>query len=451
MATPTTNSVSASMVETSGHGAASALIWGYRWGDSSMGNPVSVTWSVLTSSSTFAASALYGSKTETDAWHTFTAAERTAARKAIQAWDKVAGITLQKVAETASDVGEVRFALTSANASSGLAGHAYSPGTFVSSGDVWMQYQNWHPSHAASVKPGSADYLTLLHEIGHALGLKHPFETASTNGAKLSSKQDSYFQTVMSYSAKPGFDGGADFYPTTPMYLDIVAMQALYGSGSANTGSNVYRFSDAKKYWQTIYDTGGRDTIAYSGDAGSIIDLRPGKLSSMGAPIHFSDGSSSRATIAVGPDTVIEVAVGGAGNDKITGNPAANSLRGGSGNDLLNGGLGNDVLAGGPGRDVFLFNTKPSDANVDHIVDFSSRVDVIKLENAIFTGLRAGSLASGAFWTGAAAHDGNDRIIHDRGTGSLFYDPDGTGAAPQVEFARLDRALTASASDFIIV
>jgi Ca2+-binding RTX toxin-like protein len=148
---------------------------------------------------------------------------------------------------------------------------------------------------------------------------------------------------------------------------------------------------------------------------------------------------------------VIEVAVGGAGNDKITGNSAANSLRGGSGNDLLNGGLGNDVLAGGPGRDVFLFNTKPSDANVDHIVDFSSRVDVIKLENAIFTGLRAGSLAPGAFWTGAAAHDGNDRIIHDRGTGSLFYDPDGTGAAPQVEFARLDRALTAGASDFIIV
>jgi serralysin len=268
MATPTTNSVSASMVETSGHGAASALIWVYRWGDSSMGNPVSVTWSIPTSSSTFAASALYGSRTETDAWHTFTAAERTAARKATQAWDKVAGITLQKVAETASDVGEVRFALTSANASSGLAGHAYSPGTFVSSGDVWMQYQNWHPSHAAAVKPGSADYLTLLHEIGHALGLKHPFETASTNGAKLSSKQDSYFQTVMSYSAKPGFDGGADFYPTTPMYLDIVAMQALYGSGSANTGSNVYRFSDAKKYWQTIYDTGGRDTIAYSGDAG---------------------------------------------------------------------------------------------------------------------------------------------------------------------------------------
>jgi serralysin len=451
MATPVTNSVSASVVETSGYGAASALIWGYKWGDSSMGNPTSVTWSVPTSSSTFAAEATYGSRTETVSWHTFSAAERTAARKAIQAWDKVSGVTLQKVVDTTSNVGEVRFALTSANASSGLAGHAYSPGTFVSSGDVWMQYQNWHSSHDTSVKPGSADYLTLLHEIGHALGLKHPFETASGNSAKLSSKQDSYFQTVMSYSAKPGFDGSADFYPTTPMYLDIVAMQALYGSGSANTGSNVYRFSDAKKYWQTIYDTGGRDTIAYSGDAAAIIDLRPGKFSSMGAPIHFSNGSSSRATIVVGPDTVIEVAVGGTGNDKITGNSAANSLRGGSGNDLLNGGLGNDVLAGGPGRDAFLFTTALSDGNVDQIADFTSRDDVIRLENAIFKGLKAGSLASGEFWTGAAAHDQNDRIIHDRGTGSLFYDPDGTGAAPQVEFARLDRALSASASDFIIV
>jgi serralysin len=235
------------------------------------------------------------------------------------------------------------------------------------------------------------------------------------------------------------------------MYLDIVAMKALYGSGSANTGSNIYRFSDAKKYWQTIYDTGGRDTIAYSGDAAAIIDLRPGKFSSLGAPIHFSDGFSSRATVAIGPGTIIEVAVGGTGSDKITGNSAANSLRGGSGNDLLNGNLGNDSLAGGPGRDVFLFNTELSSANVDRIVGFTSQDDAIKLENAIFTALKAGSLASGEFWTGATAHDANDRIIHDQVTGSLFYDPDGTGTTPQLEFARLDKALAANAADFIVV
>jgi serralysin len=255
----------------------------------------------------------------------------------------------------------------------------------------------------------------------------------------------------MSYSTKPGFKGSADFYPTTPMYLDIVAMEALYGKGAANAGSTVYRFSETKKYWQTIYDTGGRDTIVYSGDSAATIDLRPGKFSSMGAPIKFSNGSSSRAAVTVGPDTVIEVAVSGKGNDNIIGNSAANALRGGSGDDVLHGSLGNDALSGGLGRDTFFFNTTLSNANVDRITDFDPKDDVIKLENVVFKTLRTGALASDAFWMGATAHDADDRIIYDTATGSLFYDQDGTGASTQIEFARLGKSLSLATADFIVV
>jgi Ca2+-binding RTX toxin-like protein len=48
---------------------------------------------------------------------------------------------------------------------------------------------------------------------------------------------------------------------------------------------------------------------------------------------------------------VIENAVGGYGNDSITGNLGENVLSGGMGNDMLNGEGGNDTLAGGAGND----------------------------------------------------------------------------------------------------
>src|SRR5262249_61181207 len=45
-------------------------------------------------------------------------------------------------------------------------------------------------------------------------------------------------------------------------------------------------------------------------------------------------------------------AIGGSGNDTITGNDANNTLWGGPGNDTLLGGIGNDILHGGPGSDL---------------------------------------------------------------------------------------------------
>ena len=50
--------------------------------------------------------------------------------------------------------------------------------------------------------------------------------------------------------------------------------------------------------------------------------------------------------------SLIENAIGGSGNDAITGNATANGLTGGDGNDTLAGAAGNDVLEGGGGVDV---------------------------------------------------------------------------------------------------
>src|SRR5262249_28183340 len=152
---------------------------------------------------------------------------------------------------------------------SGEIAHGYFPGNYPEAGDVWFSSLAWPQSEPIS--PGSLDYLAALHEIGHALGLKHPFD----GSAVLSAALDNFSYTVMSYSPHAGvqLDVTASFYPTTPMYLDLVAIQKLYGVTSVNAGNTTYTFHEGQNYWQTINDTGGTDTIVYASNTGGLINL----------------------------------------------------------------------------------------------------------------------------------------------------------------------------------
>ncbi len=136
---------------------------------------------------------------------------------------------------------------------------------------------------------------------------------------------------------------------------------------------------------------------------------------------------------AAGADTM----QGGAGNDKLSGLGGKDRLSGDAGDDVLNGGLGADWLNGGAGRDVFVFDTALSRENRDTIQGFSAVDDTIHLSHEIFTALSVGELTAGAFNTGAAATQADDRIIFDTRTGALMYDADGAGGNAAVQFATL--------------
>jgi Ca2+-binding RTX toxin-like protein len=145
--------------------------------------------------------------------------------------------------------------------------------------------------------------------------------------------------------------------------------------------------------------------------------------------------------------------VDGAGNalaNTITGNTGANTLYGLDGADRLDGGLGADTLQGGAHADTYVFSSTLGGGNVDAVVGFNVVDDTIELDSAVFTGLTAGALDAGAFRTGAAAADADDRIIYDSATGALYFDADGDGAGASVQFATLAAGLALTHNDFIV-
>lgn len=218
----------------------------------------------------------------------------------------------------------------------------------------------------SDLKPGSFAYETLLHELGHSLGLAHPHDDGGGSSIYANKKYDHVAYTIMSYNDNYSFksDGkialsGGELGPHTQSYgfridpaaFDIEAIQAIYGVKQSHTGNNVYTLSDKNSYWTTPWDTGGTDTIRYDGDRRAVIDLRPASLkegaSDAGGGLSYVSGVYAGITMASNrtvKTAVIENAIGGDGSDTITGNAANNRITGNDGNDKINGGAGRDTV-----------------------------------------------------------------------------------------------------------
>lgn len=172
--------------------------------------------------------------------------------------------------------------------------------------------------------------------------------------------------------------------------------------------------------------------------AGSVPDALWGKA----AAITLPPMGTPRADILKGSDSIDGI-YGLGGNDTIYGN---------GGGDVLAGAAGNDRIYGGAGADTFFFDTKlNAKTNVDRIMDFTLGEDKFGLSRHIFSKLKASRvLKEDAFHVGKKAHDASDRIIYDKGTGALYYDPDGTGSAKQIKFAVLANKALLTYADFAV-
>jgi serralysin len=230
----------------------------------------------------------------------------------------------------------------------------------------------------------------------------------------------------MTYRSYPGADLSGYVvesfgYAQTLMMYDIAALQAMYGANfNTNSGNTVYSWNPstgemsingvgqgapgANRVFMTIWDGGGTDTYDMSAYSGGVsIDLNPGGWSvTSQAQLSNLDGNGSAGPIYArgnvfnaleyqgDPHSLIENAIGGAGNDTIIGNAADNRIEGRGGNDSLYGMEGNDA---------FYFTT---DFNaLDHVDGGNGNNDQIGLQGD-YTGANALVLGAGTM-TGVEA------------------------------------------------
>lgn len=238
-------------------------------------------------------------------------------------------------------------------------------------GDIWFK------SDAAfgwtTVTEGNQAFLSILHEFGHALGLKHSDD--NVHGISSTATQQ---YSMMSTTAHPDmadniWTGGLQLY-------DIAAIQSIYGRNYGIRNQNTeYKFGTSEAFGinaatpfiYTIWDGGGdHDLINATGYADAVqVDLRQGHFSSIGvngkgSAVQFDEVVNGQivdhGNVAIAFHSIIEDATGTSKNDVLIGNAWANKLSGEAGNDYL---FGSGIAFDGVEGFTAVANDDPADPN----------------------------------------------------------------------------------------
>ncbi len=354
---------------------------GFRWNTNAPGTPLTLTYGFMTTMPWYVSTYNF----ESGPFQAFTAEQQNGVHRAVQFFEQVCNVDFMYRAD--GDNAQVRFG--SAVLGAWEAAHTYYPDPYGDwSGDVWFNSQE---ASVYNQGAGTYGFMVTLHEMAHALGLKHPFESPS-----LPVGQDNRQYTVMSYNDPASMP---DYEPASLMLYDIAALQYLYGANTSYAnGDDRWSWDTNQTFRSCIWDGGGNDTIDASNQTRRVIvNLNPGTFSSLGS----YNGGDVLNNVSIAANCWIENAVGGSAGDTIIGNNLANRLDGRAGNDTLTGGIGADILLGGAGNDVL------NGGGSSDVLDGGAGYDT-----AVFSGARASyqiSKANGTITlTDLGGSDGTD-------------------------------------------
>jgi Ca2+-binding RTX toxin-like protein len=281
-------------------------------------------------------------------------------------------------------------------------------------------------------------------------------------------ESDQLLRVVLSDAQEATFEPGKNSASSIIIDDDSIftpALSALSVGENAAIGSVVGTFSPTN-----VQGLGVTYSLADGGGVFNIVNnqlvvanaLDFEKVASHKIQVVISDaqGGVTYGTFTISVRDELEFVRGGNGKDRLAGS---------SGDDRIYGSKSNDTLTGGAGQDVFVFDTKLGTSktdrkvNFDTITDFSPVDDAIWLDLKIFTNKTLKKFAKSAtednpvllakkyFASGTKAKDKDDYFIHNKKTGVISFDTDGSGSKAAIEFAQVKKGITLTFKDFFFI
>ncbi|AWW49448.1 hypothetical protein Pas1_03065 [Polynucleobacter paneuropaeus] len=228
--------------------------------------------------------------------------EKTAVRAALDYLSTLINVTFTDVSNTATTA-DISFGQNTQASSAGYANYPNGNGANPTSYLFLAKNQATNPQGSSSngFNLGTYGWETIIHEIGHTLGLKHPGNYnaggGGTVGPYLPSATDnrryssmSYNDPVASKSVTASGSQTSNRYsygysteavnPSTYGLFDIAALQFLYGANTNSTASTITATNNYTDF-QTVWAPNGVQVDASATTTSDVFDLRAGSFSSI--------------------------------------------------------------------------------------------------------------------------------------------------------------------------
>ncbi|MDA9034680.1 hypothetical protein N9H74_04150, partial [Hyphomicrobiales bacterium] len=335
---------------------------------------------------------LYQPYTNGDAAHAYNDVAKNMIENILDMTSEIFKITFEEVEY---EKAQIKFSLFTSTNELGITNYANYPSNTPGNHVLVADESDFEDPDWNAVSPGGYIYDTAVHELGHNLGLSHPFAGYPDTSGYAESYYANTLFTVMAYAAfwskdidiyelnspitfnsgtssisgiskdtKYGFLDSYNINQTGGWGRDdLLTLEYMYGlrENYKNTDT-IYSWSDKENLYETIHDMGGNDTINLSNYVWDMdVDLNPGSVSEVGVgqeriQWNNSNGEKTGDVFILSWQTTIENYKGSTGSNTVTlNNKISNNIDLSISEDknIINNAITSDIIHGSGYEDYF--------------------------------------------------------------------------------------------------